>query len=179
MSKFDLSGETFGMGRNRDRSNNTGTSSQHLKSAQNHVSVALPFEEQYSEQDFGFDSGYEPNLGSKSNKSVGPGASPVSSTLPERQKGPNKAVSRSTNTVTGTGTKTAHRPVSGAQGANGQGKMQITSIRFTPENHYYVRQEAAMRGQSVIDFVNWVVERYRSDAKNVHASGVYKAEDKW
>lgn len=56
-------------------------------------------------------------------------------------------------------------------------KMQITSIRFTPENHRYVRKEAAMRGMTVIEFVNYIVDLYKSDPGNVHTSGVYMDED--
>lgn len=86
------------------------------------------------------------------------------------------SVSERALTQTGTVAKPQQKT---ARGAVKEPKMQITSIRFTPENHRYVRMEAAMRGMTVIDFVNWLVDRYKADPKNVHSSGVYKDEDTW
>lgn len=137
MSKFDLSGESFGMSRNA-RGASESDSKQGAKSVVSSVS----------------------------------GIVTDSRIVSERQKGHQEPFQGRVGVHNGVDAKPSQRAFSGP-------KMQITSIRFTPENHYYVRQEASMRGMTVIDFVNWVIDQYKSDPRNVHSSGVYKDSDKW
>lgn len=59
------------------------------------------------------------------------------------------------------------------------GKVPMMNIRFTPENYAYMRQEAAMRGISVIKLTNWIVDQYRQDPSHVHTNPLYQNEEAW
>lgn len=56
---------------------------------------------------------------------------------------------------------------------------KMMNIRFTMDNAQYLQKEGALRGLSATAFVNWIVEQYRSDPKNVHESDIFRNEEKW
>lgn len=60
-----------------------------------------------------------------------------------------------------------------------QAQPKMMNIRFSQENYSYVRKEAALRGLSVIAFVNYIVDLYRSDPAHVHENPFYRNEESW
>lgn len=58
-------------------------------------------------------------------------------------------------------------------------KAPMMNIRFSPENYDYLRSESSIRGLSVTAFVNWIVDAYRKNPKNVHKNPYFENPSSW
>lgn len=75
---------------------------------------------------------------------------------------------------------TEHVPsgLSGTRGRKGQ-KLPTINMRFSEENYEYLKREGAVRGLTRTEFVNWLIESYRSNPAHVHYDDSYKTTVDW
>ena len=68
--------------------------------------------------------------------------------------------------------------LSGTRGKKGC-KLPTINMRFSEANYEYLRREGAIRGLTRTEFVNWLIESYRSNPEHVHYDDSFKGTVDW